>query len=273
MPDRTDVLQRLRGWGRRPGALTARTAPSGRHRLRARLYAALRGRRRGDLRRPAVPMRKSPPLAPMQRMLPALPIERMEPALPMERMLPELPMQRMLPALPIERMEKKLAREPMLPKLNRLCRLRALSRPRMGAFYARPAPRCRGRAGVGVGGSRPAGRGRAGVGRGNRPARPGRAGVGMVTYGAAMKVNEALTAATLRPKAERLLALSAEKIKALEATWEPSRGRRCSPSGARTPRGAGRSGRRASSSARPCCSSTPPATRSSSRSAGAGRWR
>ena len=46
----------------------------------------------------------------------------------------------------------------------------------------------------------------------------------MVTYGAAMKVNEALTAATLRPKAERLLALSGEKIKALEATWEPSLG-------------------------------------------------
>ena len=83
-----------------------------------------------------VPIRKSPPLAPMQRMLPALPIERMEPALPMERMLPELPMQRMLPALPMESTEKKLAREPMLPKLNRLCKLRALLRPRMGRFYA-----------------------------------------------------------------------------------------------------------------------------------------
>jgi NHL repeat len=153
----------------------------------------------------------------MERMLPALPIERIEPALPMERMLPELPMERTLPALPTESTEKKLAREPMLPKLNRLYRLRALERPRIRAFYAR----CATRPGVATP-ALPRWRVRLGPLRPLAPRR--RDGVGMVTYGAAMKVNEALTAATLRPKAERLLALSGEKIKALEATWDPSRG-------------------------------------------------
>ena len=41
---------------------------------------------------------------------------------------------------------------------------------------------------------------------------------------ARVKVNEELSAGALRPKAERLFALSAGKIRALEATWDAARG-------------------------------------------------
>ncbi|MDQ3701689.1 MAG: glycosyl hydrolase, partial [Chloroflexota bacterium] len=39
-----------------------------------------------------------------------------------------------------------------------------------------------------------------------------------------MNVNEELTAEALRPKAERLFALSAQKIRAVEATWDTAQG-------------------------------------------------
>ncbi|HEX2037024.1 MAG TPA: glycosyl hydrolase [Chloroflexota bacterium] len=39
-----------------------------------------------------------------------------------------------------------------------------------------------------------------------------------------MNVNETITAATLRPKVERLFALSARKIRSIEATWDAARG-------------------------------------------------